>query len=247
MVVNVKNVLQKIKNKMENNEIKIEENNTPKSRLNIPSAIILAGVIVASAIFLRGATPATTTGIAEGGDDLSLVSEVTEDDFVRGDKNAPITLIEYADFSCSFCAKFQLTLKKLVDESEGKIKWVYRHLPIFNLEAAVASSCVGKLGGENVFWQYSDILFANQDKLNNEYYFETAKSLDIDETKYQSCIDDKELKSKITTEFTRNKVLLGFNGTPHTVLVDKDGRKFSFTGALPENELKSVLESIINR
>lgn len=228
---------------MENNEIKEETTITTKQRLNIPSAIVLAGVIIAAAVFLKGAQPAVKA-TTDSGDKLDLVAEVTEDDFVRGEKSAPVTLIEYADFSCHFCAQFQLTLKKLVDESAGQIKWVYRHLPIFNIEAAISSSCVGRLGGEEAFWKYSDTLFANQDKLNIGYYLETAKAMGIEEAKYNTCINDKQLEAEIGREFTQNKILLGFNGTPHTVLIDKNGKKFSFTGALPYDELKSVIEGL---
>ncbi len=226
---------------MENNEIKIET--VSKPRLNIPGAIVLGAVIIASAVFLKGAEPAEKA-IAEGGDKLNLVAEVREEDFVRGEASAPVTLIEYADFSCHFCAQFQLTLKQLVDESEGEIKWIYRHLPIFNVEAAVASSCVGRIGGEEAFWKYSDELFANQDKLKTEYYLEVAQTFGIDATKYGVCIKDSEIEKEIRQEFTQNKILLGFNGTPHTVLVDKNGQKFSFTGALPYDELKSVIEGL---
>ena len=227
---------------MENNEINKEELNVSKPKLNIPAAIVLAGVIIAAAIFLKGVQPAEK--VTANGGELDLVAQVSEQDFVRGDKNAPVTLIEYADFSCHFCAQFQLTLKQLVDESKGQIKWVYRHLPIFNIEAAVASSCVGRLGGEETFWKYSDTLFANQDALKTAYYLETAKTLGIDEAKYGECIKDAALEKAIRQEFTQNKILLGFNGTPHTVLIDKNGKKFSFTGALPYDELQSVIEGL---
>lgn len=228
---------------MENNEIKNETEGTSKLKLNIPGAIVLGAVIVASAIFLKDAQSVNKIA-TENDDKLSLVSEITEKDFVRGDKEAEITLIEYADFSCHFCAEFQLTLKKIIDESQGKIKWVYRHLPIFNIEAAVASSCVGRIGGEEIFWKYSDTLFVNQDKLKTAYYLETAKNLGIDESKYDNCIKDTTIEKEIRQEFTQNKVLLGFNGTPHTVLIDKNGKKFSFTGALPYEELKVVIEGL---
>lgn len=227
---------------MENNEIKDGVISVVKPKLNIPSAIVLAGVIIAAAIFLKGVQPAEK--VTANGGELDLVAKVSEEDFVRGDKKAEITLIEYADFSCHFCAQFQLTLKQLVDESKGQIKWVYRHLPIFNIEAAVASSCVGRLGGEEAFWKYSDTLFANQDLLKPPYYLETAKALGIDEAKYGECIKNAALEKGIRQEFTQNKILLGFNGTPHTVLIDKNGKKFSFTGALPYDELKSVIEGL---
>ncbi len=230
---------------MENNEIKEETITATKQRLNIPSAIVLAGVIIAAAVFLKGAQPAAKA-TTDSGDKLDLVAEVTEDDFVRGEKSAPVTLIEYADFSCHFCADFQLTLKKLVDESAGKIKWVYRHLPIFNIEAAVASTCVGRLGGDDAFWQYADTLFTNRDKFGTSYYKKLAIDLNIKESEYDECVNNPETERVIKADFTQKRTLLGFNGTPHMVLIDKNGKKFSITGALQYEELKSVIDSLDN-
>jgi protein-disulfide isomerase len=230
----------------------MEENNTEikelpqsiekrKPGLQIAHAIVLAGLIIALAIFVNNSNAKT---IAPGGDKLDLVSEVTADDFVRGNPNAPITLIEYADFSCHFCAQYHPTLQKIVTESQGKVRWIYRHLPIFNIDAAIASSCVGKLGGEQAFWDFSDTMFAHQDKLAVDYYRSTALGLGIDEAAYKTCIADPTIKSAISIEFNQNKILLGFNATPYTVLIDKTGRKFSFAGALPYENVRSVIDTL---
>jgi protein-disulfide isomerase len=211
---------------MENIETKTEEKLKNKPKLNIAGSILLSAIIIALAIFFRGGTSESSK---KDNSSLDLVSSVTEKDFVRGKADAEITLIEYADFSCGYCAQYHSTLIKLITESKGKIKWVYRHLPIFNLEAAVASSCVGQIGGNTDFWRYSDTLFSNREKLNTEYYLSVAKSIGIDENKFNTCVKDDAVTSVIRKEFTQNKILLGLNGTPHTILIDKNGKKFSFT------------------
>lgn len=229
---------------MENN---IETNESPKesqkkSLLNIPSAIVLAGVIIAGAVMVSNG--GLTTRAAAPADTSDLVSEVTSEDFIRGNKNAPITLIEYADFSCHFCAQFHPELAKLVKDYGGRVRWVYRHLPIFNIDAAVASSCVGRVAGEDAFWSFSDMLFANQDKLNIGYYKSSALSLGVKEADYDSCVGDPSVKAGIRSDFTQNKILLGLNATPHTVIVDKLGRKFSFDGALPYDDVKAAIDAL---
>lgn len=229
---------------MENNiETKeIPEVVAKKSQLSIPNAIILAAIIIAGAVFVsKGSTNSATIS---GGDKLDLVSEITAEDFIRGDENAPITLIEYADFSCHFCAEYHPTLQKIVADYDGRVRWVYRHLPIFNIEAAIASSCIGKLGGTEAFWNFSDTLFANPDNRNREYYLATALANGLVETEYTTCTKDPAIKSKITTEFNQNRILLGFDATPYTVLIDKNGRKFSFAGALSYENLTSVIDGL---
>lgn len=227
---------------MENNtEIKeIPEVVVKKPGLSIGNAIVCAAIIIAVAIIIGK----EGTGTAAVADTLDLVSSVTEEDFVRGDENAPITIIEYADFSCGYCAQYHPTLQKIVEGSEGQVRWVYRHLPIFNIDAAMASQCVGTLGGEESFWNFSDKLYANQDRLSSEFYLASALGLGVDEASYNTCIANPVLKKQIMDEFNRNKILLGFNATPYTVLIDKVGRKFSFAGALPYDNIQSLIDTL---
>jgi protein-disulfide isomerase len=227
--------------KMENNS-KLEEKSieSKKPSLNIASAIVISGLIIAGAIFVNHGRAVDPSSV----DKLDLVSEVSSDDFVRGNKDAPITLIEYADFSCHFCSQYHPTLKRLITDEDDKVRWVYRHLPIFNTEAAIASECVGKLLGNEAFWNFSDTLFNNQSKFNSDYYLNVAISEGINANDFNQCIVDPVLKNKIQTDFTQERILLGFDATPYTVIVDKDGRKFSFAGALSYDELKSTIDGL---
>lgn len=213
-----------------------------KRELSLPTAIVVAGALIAIAVLARG-TVMGAPGQASP-DNLDLVTDVGDDDFIRGNPDAPITVIEYADFSCHFCAQYHPTLTRLVKESEGQIRWVYRHLPIFNLEAAVASTCVGKTAGDEAFWSFSDTLFQNADKFSSGYYRTTALALGADGNAYDTCIANPLVQTEITSSFRTNRVLLGFNATPHTIIIDKDGRKFSFSGAMSYGELSDVFATL---
>lgn len=77
---------------------------------------------------------------------------------------AQITIIEYSDFECPFCARFHPILEKIVSESNGNIAWVYRQFPLVQIhqhamERAIASECVAKIKGNDAFWKYGDLLF----------------------------------------------------------------------------------------
>jgi len=90
--------------------------------------------------------------------------EVTADEHIWGNPDAIVTIVEYSDLECVFCKQFHPVLKRIVEESNGNVRWVYRHYPITSLhqyafEKAVASECIAKLKGNDAFWKYSDLLF----------------------------------------------------------------------------------------
>ncbi len=104
--------------------------------------------------------------------DYSLMNSVrgfeAENDHYKGSKNPQITLIEYSDYECPFCARVHPTLERVV-ENHSNTTWVYRHLPLgFHQQAvpaAVAAECVAEHEGNDAFWEFSDAVFGNPDGL----------------------------------------------------------------------------------
>jgi hypothetical protein len=84
-----------------------------------------------------------------------------EGDHIIGNPNAPIVMVEYSDLECPFCKKFGVTAKKIVDESNGQVAWVYRHWIVHPgaLPKAGAAECVAKIKGNDAFWKYIDLVF----------------------------------------------------------------------------------------
>lgn len=89
------------------------------------------------------------------------VEALNANDHILGNTNAQVVLIEYSDFECPYCKRFQTTLNKVVTESNGSVAWVYRHWPIHqnSFEKLVAAECISKIKGNDAFWKYSDLLF----------------------------------------------------------------------------------------
>lgn len=92
--------------------------------------------------------------------------QITAQDYVKGDSNAPVTIIEYSDFECPFCARFYTDSFGQIEKNyidTGKVKFVYRHFPLsFHpnaQKAAEAVECAGKVGGAEKFWEMHDLLF----------------------------------------------------------------------------------------
>lgn len=90
------------------------------------------------------------------------VPPVDASDHVTGDPSkATVTIIEYSDYECPYCARFHPVLEQVVSESNGTVAWVYRHWPIHQNSMAklIAAECVSQLKGNDAFWKYSDLLF----------------------------------------------------------------------------------------
>ena len=89
----------------------------------------------------------------------ATLSEPT--DHIQGNPNAAVTVIEYSDFECPYCKRFHPTMERIVKESNGGVKWIYRQFPIHqhSVEKLIAADCVGKIKGEDAYFKYADLLW----------------------------------------------------------------------------------------
>src|ERR1700685_3100005 len=150
-----------------------------KFEVSAPVAIVIAGVIVAGAILYTNAHPApTTAAVADAAaSDVSASVDVPAPkatDHIIGSPNAPIVLIEYADFQCPYCAQVYPTIKDIVDNSNGQVAWVMRNFPLTSIHplaagAATAAECIAALGGNDDYWKYVDAVYTNQSQLSAAY------------------------------------------------------------------------------
>ncbi len=144
---------------------------------------------------------------------------VTDDDHIRGNKNAEVTLVEFSDFECPFCGRFKPTVDQALREYGDKIRLVYKHFPLDSIHpyarpAAEASECAAEQGK---FWEYHDALFTNQDKLSNEYFGQLATELGLDANKFSGCVTSGKYKQKVEADYQLG-LASGVQGTPHTLV-----------------------------
>lgn len=127
--------------------------------------------------------------------------KIAENDWVRGGKDAKITIVEFSDFQCPYCARFHSVLKEALDKHPNDVRAVFKHLPLAMHSsaepAALAAECAGEQGK---FWEYSDALFANQAKINAAYLGALAKELKLDSAKFDKCLADKKYLSKVEAD-----------------------------------------------
>ena len=218
----------------------------------ISGAIILGSIIIASAVIFtnsKGAGGAIANNNANNENQEITIREVSSDDHIKGDPNAPITIVEYSDFECPFCQRVHPTIDQIVSDYPGDVNWVYRHYPLtnshFNAQSsAIASECVAKLAGNEAFWQFADSLFNNQTTLGNELYKSLASDLDIDADDFNSCLSDKSIAEEVNKD--RDEVIkAGGRGTPYSIIIDKDGNMTPLSGALPYESWQQIIEQMI--
>lgn len=228
----------------------------------ISVSIIVAGVIIAGAIFFsntdsrivaNSSTIDSTQQRNTNENNLSASArnarEVDSSDHIFGNENAKVTIIEYSDFECPFCARFHPTLHRIVDEFEGEVRWVYRHFPLSSIHssanaAAVASECIAELGGNDAFWSFSDIVFANQRNLGQDFFTQIAVDLGISEPNFTECFLSDRYFSRIQRDL-ENVAKSGGRGTPYSIVINDRGDVFPFSGALPYEQVRQIIESII--
>lgn len=172
-------------------------------------------------------------------------------DHIRGDADAPVTIIEYSDFECPFCKRFHATMKQVVEESKGRVRWVYRHFPLEELhpvkarKEAVASECAAELGGNDAFWKYAD-RFYELTPSNNRTDIDTvlpriAREIGLDPAKFAACLASGKYDRHVEEDL-QNAVATGGRGTPWSLVVSKSGKIYPLSGAQPYAAVKQLVE-----
>lgn len=157
-----------------------------------------------------------------------------------GSPSAPVTIVEFSDFRCSFCKKFWAdTLPKLKKSyfEKGTAQFIFRHFAILGKQseqAALASECAAEQGK---FWQYHDKLFSNQAALGftDSKLKEYAGELRLQQAKFNGCLTTGKYNSKVEKE-TVTAAYLGGRGTPMFLV-----NEWLLVGAQPFETFEKVI------
>jgi protein-disulfide isomerase len=134
---------------------------------------------------------------------------------LRGNPKAPVTIVEFSDFSCPFCRKSEAILSELLAKYPDQVKIGYRDFPLRQIHpqaqlAAEASRCAGEQGK---YWEYHDLLFANGDKLGRDDLLADARTLKLDDQKFDACLSSGRFKPEIEQDLQLG-TRLGVVSTP---------------------------------
>jgi protein-disulfide isomerase len=137
-----------------------------------------------------------------------------DNDPFTGPENAPITIVEFGDFKCTFCARFNReTVQSILNDYEGQVRIVFRDYPILgtaSLEAAFAAECANDQGA---FWPYHDLLYENQQILGRDTYLALAEQLQLDLGAFTTCFDNQTHRDEVLADYADGQ-RLGVTGTP---------------------------------
>lgn len=146
------------------------------------------------------------------------VFNVTEGDSpVLGNSQAKVTIVEFSDFQCPFCAKGGDLVHKLLKKYKKKVKVVFKNFPLpFHKDAkraAQAALCARKQKGDRGFWKFHDLMFKHQDKLSLEGLLKLSKKISLDQKKLENCIKNREYAAVVERDIDQGKKL-GIRSTP---------------------------------
>lgn len=172
-----------------------------------------------------------------------------DDDPVLGDPNAPITIIEFSDFECPFCARFYSDAYTQIKENyvdSGDVRIVYRDFPLgFHqraIPAAIAAECAQEISGDEAFFDFHDRIFENQNDLSDANLRSHAVAIGLDVAAWDECFADADgsMAAEVDADFQDGQAA-GVSGTP-TVFIN--GKKI--VGAQPYSVFEAEIEALLN-
>ncbi|MFQ5476888.1 MAG: DsbA family protein [Nitrosopumilus sp.] len=177
-----------------------------------------------------------------------------DNDPIIGDPNAPITIIEFSDFQCPFCARFHVqTLPSILEEyiDQGKVKLVFRDFPIQSihpnaLPASVASECANEQGK---FKEMHDMLFDNQNEWNKQetvdalsLFSQYATEIQLEQETFDSCLTNGNYIDEIRKDLDDGRDY-GVSGTPGFFIGNDQIGYVELKGAQPFESFKKIIDA----
>ena len=165
-----------------------------------------------------------------------------DDDPFIGPENAPVTIIQFAEFQCPYCGKAGESIDQVMETYPDKIKMVYRDFPLgFHdraIPAAVAANCAGEQGK---YWEMHEKLMSNQRALDEETLIAHAKSLSLDMSKWDTCRADPAQEAEVRKDMD-DGAAVGVTGTPAFFI-----NGIMLSGAQPFEAFKDIIDRELER
>ncbi len=177
-----------------------------------------------------------------------------DDDPVKGNPDAPVTVVEFSDFQCPFCSRFFQQTLPLIEENyidTGKIKFVYRDFPLDSIHpnarpAHIAAECADEQGK---FWEYHDLLFQEQAKWQGldssklqKILTKYAANLGLQGASFESCMQSQEIADEVNADFLQ-AAQYGATGTPTFFIGNEKIGFIKLVGAQPYAVFQGMIDN----
>ncbi len=233
-----------------------------KRELLLPASILVAALLISlSLVYSAGKGGNTKTASLTQPETESKsvtpqpsnIEPVSSEDHILGSINAPLKIVEFSDLECPFCKDFHQTMKQIIEEYEGQVAWAYRHFPLDSIHSkarkeAEATECAAEQGGNDAFWSYVDRLFEitpSNNGLDLALLPQIAVDIGLNENRFQACLDSGKYADHVEADL-QDGVASGGRGTPYSVIIAPDGETYSIPAALPLEQVRLIIDEIIN-
>ena len=171
---------------------------------------------------------------------------------ILGDINAPLTLVEFGDYQCTFCKKF-------FDETEnsifvnyvetGKVKVLFKDFIVVNEDSVNAASAAHCANDQKMFWQYHSTLYNNWDGegtgwASSEQLHQFASTLGLDMNEFSECMSQSKWKDMVLSSHADGRTL-GVDATPTFFIIDENNEVLKIVGAQRYNVFQEVFDSLL--
>lgn len=141
--------------------------------------------------------------------------QISNHDHIIGKKEAPVELLEYGDYQCPYCRNAYYIIKEIQKEMGDDMRFIFRNFPITSIHphsfhAALAAEAAAEQGK---FWEMHDMLYENQDQLEDAHLVEYAKKIDLDIARFEEDFSKSSHYDKIREDYNSG-LQYGVQGTP---------------------------------
>lgn len=229
---------------------KTRPSGNPKTKYIIISVI---GAVIAAGVYAASLDPDSIKAPDPNSTKLSL--DTRQGSPVLGDPSAPVTIVEFGDYQCPFCKRWNENTKPVIEKNlieTGKASLIYVDFPIIGPDSPTVHAGSYCAADQGLYWRYHDFVYLNQGHENDGWAnAENLKSLvsnmnGIDSDLFNECLDSKKYEKRVNDN--RNIATdAGATSTPSFIIIPPDGAGETIIGAQPYGTFKAVVDEMISR
>ena len=171
---------------------------------------------------------------------------------ILGDLNAPLTMIEFGDYQCTFCKKFfHETEESIITNyvETGKVKILFKDFIVVNEDSVNAASAAHCANDQKMFWQYHSTLYNNWDGegtgwASSEQLHQFASTLGLDMNEFSECMSQSKWKDLVLSSHADGRAL-GVDATPTFFIIDQNNEALKITGSQHYDVFQEVFDSLL--
>ncbi len=158
-----------------------------------------------------------------------------------GVKNAAVTVVEFSDFQCPYCARFAPTIKEVLKAYPNEVQFVYKDFPLsFHKQAKNAAKAARAAGEQGKYWEMHDLIFEKYSTVNEEMFKEFAAKLSLDMNKFNADFSSNKYDALIQQDINLGRQA-GVTGTPSLFMNGKRMQRRSF------DDFKVAIDAILKQ